>query len=324
MIRLSPAMTWSRHGTDIYVHGESQVLKLQDCPPGADSLMRVLETGCGQAAIDSLDIEPSRAAAILDTLRTTKCLVQNVSRRWVGTSVERQVEYFCAMGVNPDEAQAILASANVAILGLGGIGSLALAHLVSAGVRQYTLIDGDTVAPNNLNRQLIYCPADEGRCKVDAAADWIASRNPSAAVRSVPRMLTDAGALISILEEGVSLLVVAADSPPDIGVHAVHACLETQTALIGADCGLRTASWGPLLEPADLPAYAAELKSVRDRSPVPKASRSMTASFGPTNAIAASYLAKDIVSWFAGLPVASRGKKVVIDLEEFTAETTDF
>ena len=25
MIRLSPAMTWSRHGTDIYVHGEDQV-----------------------------------------------------------------------------------------------------------------------------------------------------------------------------------------------------------------------------------------------------------------------------------------------------------
>jgi molybdopterin/thiamine biosynthesis adenylyltransferase len=237
--------------------------------------------------------------------------------------VERQADYFCALGANPDEAQTILGSANIAILGLGGIGSVALAHLVSAGVSQYTLIDGDTVAPNNLNRQFIYCPADEGRRKVDAAADWIAFRNPSAVVRSVPRMLTDAETLISILEEGVSLLVVAADSPPDIGLHAAHACLETRTALIGADCGLRTASWGPLLEPADLPAYAAELKSSQDRSPVPKASRAMTASFGPTNAIAASYLAKDIVSWFAGLPVASRRKKVVINMDEPTAATVD-
>jgi hypothetical protein len=58
-----------------------------------------------------------------------------------------------------------------------------------------------------------------------------------------------------------------------------------------------------------------------DRSPVPKASRPMTASFGPTNAIAASYLAKDIVSWFAGLPVASYRKKIVIDLEALTVET---
>ena len=175
-----------------------------------------------------------------------------------------------------------------------------------------------------LNRQLIYCPADEDRCKVDAAADWIKSRNPSAAVRSIPRMLTDAEALISPLQEGVSLLVVAADSPPDIGLHAAHACLETETTLIGADCGLRTASCGPLLEPADLPAYAAEPESVQDRSPVPRASGSMTASFGPTNAVADSYLAKDIVSWFAGLPVASHRKKVVIDSEEATPETTDF
>lgn len=323
MMRLSPAMTWSRHGTDIYVHGENQVLQLPDCPPAADSLMRALESGCEQAAIETLDIEPARAAAILDTLWTTNCLVQNVSHRWVGTSAERQADYFCALGAHPDEAQAILNSANVAILGLGGIGSVALTHLVSAGVGQYTLIDGDTVAQNNLNRQFIYCPSDEGRRKVYAAADWISSRNPAATVRSVPRMLTDTGALISVLKEGVSLLVVAADSPPDIGVHAAHACLETETALIGADCGLRTASWGPLLESSDLPEYIAELASAKDRPPLPKASRSMTASFGPTNAIAASYLAKDIVSWFAGLPVASRRKKVVINMDEPTAATVD-
>lgn len=323
MIRLSPAMTWSRHGTDIYVHGESQVLQLQDCPPAADSLMRVLETGCEQPAIDALDIEPSRADAILDTLRATNCLVQTVSQRWVGTSVERQADYFSALGANPDEAQEILDSASVAILGLGGIGAVALAHLVSAGIRQYTLIDGDTVAPHNLNRQLIYAPADDGRCKVDVAADWIASRNPSAVVRRVPRMLTDERRLISVLEEGVSLLMLAADSPADIGLHAAHACIETQTALIGADCGLRTASWGPLLEPADLPAYAAALENARDRSPAPKASRAMTASFGPTNAIAASYLAKDIVCWFAGLPVVSYRKKVVINMDELTAEIVD-
>ena len=49
--------------------------------------------------------------------------------------------------------------------------------------------------------------------------------------------------------------MVAADFPTDIGLRAAHACIETRTALIGADCGLQTASWGPLLEPADLAAY---------------------------------------------------------------------
>ena len=112
MIRLSPAMSWSRHGNDIFVHGETQVLQLRDCPREADALMRVLEVGCEAGAIDTLDIEPTHAARILDSLRTTNCLVQNASYKWAGTSLERQVEYFCALGANPDEAQAAIGNAN--------------------------------------------------------------------------------------------------------------------------------------------------------------------------------------------------------------------
>jgi sulfur-carrier protein adenylyltransferase/sulfurtransferase len=320
MMRLSPAMTWSRHGNDIFVHGERQVLKLPDCAPEVDALMRLLEAGCDARAIDALHLQPARTAKILEWLRTTNCLVENGSQTWMGTPLERQADYFSALGANPDEAQAIIGSARIALLGVGGIGAVVLAHLVSAGVNRYTLIDGDIVQSHNLNRQFIYGPADVGRSKVDAAADWIASRNPSADVRREPRMLTGRKDLISVLGQDSTLLVVAADSPSDIGLHAAHACLATDTALIGADCGLRTASWGPLLEPADIPAYVAELDSARTASPVPPATRPMMASFGPTNAIAASYLAKDILNWFAGLPVASHRRKVVIDMDAVTIE----
>jgi molybdopterin/thiamine biosynthesis adenylyltransferase len=322
-MRLSPAMTWSRHGDNIFVHGENLVLRLPACPPAAETLMRLLEVGCDAAAIDALDIEPVCAAKILDWLRATNCLVENASRAWVGTPLERQADYFCALGVDPDKFHARIGGARIAILGAGGIGSVVLAHLVSAGFGRYTLIDGDTVQPHNLNRQFIYGSPDVGRRKVDAAVDWVLARNPAADVQTVPRMLTDSSSLILTLREGVSLLVLAADSPTDIALHAAHACLETGTALIGADCGLRTASWGPLLEPADLPAFTLAMEAVRDRAPVPPASRPMTASFGPTNSVVASYLARDIVNWFAGLPVLSHRKKVVIDFDALTAETVD-
>ena len=59
----------------------------------------------------------------------------------------------------------------IAILGVGGIGSVVLAHLASAGFSRYTLIDGDTVQLHNLNRQIVYCFSDVGRRKVDVAAD---------------------------------------------------------------------------------------------------------------------------------------------------------
>ena len=323
MMRLSPAMTWSRHGNDVYVYGESQVLQLRNCPPEADALLRLLEAGCEPAAIDTVDIEPARAAEVLDWLRETNCLVRNGSHRWVGTPWERQTDYFCALGADPDEAQAILATARVAILGVGGIGSIVLAHLVSAGVSRYTLIDSDVVSPHNLNRQFIYAASDVGRLKVDAAADWIAARNPSAVISTFPQMVAHSADLVAALQDRVSLVVSAADSPFDIGLSVARACLETQTPLVGADCGLRTASWGPLLEPADIPAYLSALETIGDWSPVPRASEVMTASFGPTNAIVASYLAKDVVNWFAGLPVVSRRKKMIIDFDACTTEMVD-
>jgi sulfur-carrier protein adenylyltransferase/sulfurtransferase len=322
MMRLSPAMTWSRHGSDLYVHGETQVLLLRDCPPEADSLMRLLETGCESMALEALDLEARRVADILDVLRQANCLVHNASRRWIGTSLERQADYFSALGADPDEVQSTLGSARVAILGVGGIGAVALAHLVSAGVSRYTLIDGDTVQPGNLNRQLIYRPEDVGRLKVEAAAEWVSRRNPAAVVRPVPRMLTDCSELASVLAEHTSLLVMAADTPDDIALRAARACLDTGTPLTSADCGLRTASWGPLLEPEDLQAYMVAHQNTRDRAPMPPAAAPMKASFGPTNAIAASYMVKDVLNWFAGLPVPSLRAKVSIDMEAMAARIT--
>lgn len=322
MMRLSPAMTWSRRDDDIYVHAETQILLLRDCPSEVDALMRLLEAGCDSTAGEALDLDATGVAVILDALQKANCLVHTDSSRWVGTTLERQADYFSALGAAPDLVQSTLDSAKIAILGIGGIGSVTLAHLVSAGVSRYTLIDGDVVQSDNLNRQLIYSPADVGRHKVEAAADWVRQRYPSAVIRSVPRMLQDPSELASELADQPSLLVVAADTPSDIALRAMQACLATGTPLIGGDCGLRTASWGPLLEPEDLQAYMLALKNRRRHAPVPPASQPMKVSFGPTNAIVASYLARDILSWFAGLPVTSLRAKVSLDMDALSARIT--
>lgn len=316
-------MTWSRRGDDIYVHGETQILLLRDSPSEADVLMRLLEAGCDSADVDALDIDANQVAAILDSLRKANCLVRNDSRKWVGTSLERQADYLSALGVAPDLVQSRLDSAKIAILGIGGIGSVALAHLVSAGISKYVLIDGDVVQSDNLNRQLIYSPADVGRFKVEAAADWVSQRQPSAVIRCVPQMLHDPSELAAELVDHPSLLVLAADTPSEIVLCALQACLATGTALIGGDCGLRTASWGPLLEPRDLQSYMSALENRRRDAPVPPANRPMRASFGPTNAVVASYLARDILNWFAGLPVTSLRAKVTLDMDTLSATVTE-
>jgi hypothetical protein len=323
MMRLSPAMSWSRRGDEIYVHGESQVLLLRDCPPQTDSLLQLLEAGCDSTAIETVDLEPGFVANVLEILGQAKCLVHTASHRWVGTSLERQADYYCAMGADPDSVHDTFTSARIAILGVGGIGSVALAHLAAAGVGRFTLIDGDTVQIDNLNRQFIYSPSDVGRPKVDAAADWVRQRNPYAAVRAVPAMVADSATLVDLLTDDIRLVVQAADSPGDIRLTAAQACLAAGTAMISADCGLRTASWGPLLEPADLESYLTAQRLRREHAPAPQPTRPMRASFSPTNAIAASHLAKDILNWLAGLPTPSLRAKVTLDLEAVTTRATD-
>ena len=43
----------------------------------------------------------------------------------------------------------------VLVLGLGGVGGYVIESLVRCGVENITLVDGDTIKPSNINRQLI-------------------------------------------------------------------------------------------------------------------------------------------------------------------------
>ena len=57
---------------------------------------------------------------------------------------------------------------NILILGLGGIGSIAINLLTRAGFDNFTVVDYDRVEENNLIRQLSYDINDIGKLKVDA------------------------------------------------------------------------------------------------------------------------------------------------------------
>lgn len=83
-----------------------------------------------------------------------------------------------------DDALARLASARVAVFGIGGVGGHAVDALARCGVGALDLIDNDTVSLTNLNRQLVALHSTIGRYKVDVAAARIADINPRAIVRT--------------------------------------------------------------------------------------------------------------------------------------------
>ena len=75
------------------------------------------------------------------------------------------------------EGQKKLGKAKVLLVGLGGIGSTVLQHLAAAGIGKIGLVDQDTVALSNLQRQTIYTHADIGRKKVNVASNFIKNLN---------------------------------------------------------------------------------------------------------------------------------------------------
>lgn len=81
-----------------------------------------------------------------------------------------------------DEGLDKLQKARVAVFGVGGVGGYVTEALARSGVGEFDLIDSDTVALSNLNRQIIATLDTVGQYKVDVMRDRILSINPDAVV----------------------------------------------------------------------------------------------------------------------------------------------
>ncbi|MGN0426476.1 MAG: ThiF family adenylyltransferase [Agathobacter sp.] len=75
-----------------------------------------------------------------------------------------------------------LAAARVAVFGVGGVGGYVVEALARSGVGTLDLIDHDTVAVSNINRQIIATTKNIGRYKVELAKERILDINPEAVV----------------------------------------------------------------------------------------------------------------------------------------------
>ncbi len=109
---------------------------------------------------------------------------------------DRQLRYFSDIGtggLTPSECQRRLREAKVAVLGVGGLGGWAAWSLATCGIGEMWLIDGDRVEISNLNRQILYTPADIGLLKVEAAAARLRAFNPDARITTTARRLGSDG-----------------------------------------------------------------------------------------------------------------------------------
>jgi molybdopterin/thiamine biosynthesis adenylyltransferase len=154
---------------------------------------------------------------------------------------DRQVKMFGRNG------QAELAESYVAILGLGGIGSLVAEYLGRLGVGHFTLVDGDVVEQSNLSRIIGASSKDASvqTPKIFVAKRMILEANPHAHVN----LIRDDIAKESVAKElaGVDYLFLAADS---MRARLVFNALVHQYLIPGVQLGskIRSSADGTLLD----------------------------------------------------------------------------
>ena len=81
-------------------------------------------------------------------------------------------------------------SANVLVVGLGGLGCPLLTYLAASGVGKIGIVDFDKVEISNLNRQTLFNPSDIGKLKVKQAKEAINKINKKIKIISFEKRLT--------------------------------------------------------------------------------------------------------------------------------------
>ncbi|NIG52889.1 HesA/MoeB/ThiF family protein [Chitinophaga sp. Cy-1792] len=102
-------------------------------------------------------------------------------------------------GFGPAKQQ-LLQQAAVLVIGAGGLGVPVLQYLTAMGVGRIGIVEHDTVSITNLQRQVLYTTADQGKPKIALAVGRLKQLNPEVTFDSYDTWLTTANAL-SIIEK---------------------------------------------------------------------------------------------------------------------------
>ena len=86
------------------------------------------------------------------------------------------------------ETMEALRTKRVILFGVGGVGSWCAECLVRTGLMHLTIVDGDSVQPSNINRQLPATHETIGRPKVEALKERLLAINPEAEIEAICTM----------------------------------------------------------------------------------------------------------------------------------------
>ena len=80
---------------------------------------------------------------------------------------------------------------NILVLGLGGVGGYTVESLVRSGIENITIVDGDTIKPSNINRQIVVTSKNMNKYKTKEWKKRIKLINPNAKVNIINTMINE-------------------------------------------------------------------------------------------------------------------------------------
>jgi len=104
-----------------------------------------------------------------------------------------------------------LKTANVLVVGLGGVGAYAAEMICRAGVGNMTIVDGDVVNPSNRNRQLAALKSTEGLAKAEVMGHRLKDINPAVNLTVIGEYIKDER-MVEIIDVGYNYVVDAIDT----------------------------------------------------------------------------------------------------------------
>ena len=131
-----------------------------------------------------------------------------------------------------EESFAAIQKKHVMIFGIGGVGSFVAESLARSGVGKLTLVDFDTVAVHNINRQIHALTSTVGREKAEVMKERVREINPSCDVTVIKEKVTPENAA----EYLVPPVDFAADAIDDVPakIALILGCIQKGIPLISA------------------------------------------------------------------------------------------
>jgi adenylyltransferase/sulfurtransferase len=214
------------------------------------------------------------------------------------------------------EGQRKLAQSKVAVVGLGGLGTVSSLYLALAGIGYLRLIDQDIVELHNLHRQVLYSKRDLRYPKVEASAKRLRNANPLIEVEPVAENLNANN--VEKLLSGIDCVVDGLDNMQTrYLVNRASAKLKIPY-IFGAAIGIE----GNLsvFAPPETPCLECVFPEVYDSDLLTCDVRGV---LGATPGIIGTMQAMETIKVLTGIGTPLKGKLLICDFSDMTFATID-